>query len=158
MGADVYLRSVHALDYVPPDFAEIFKGVRAGATIAEAEKACRRWSDAEAMTGGYFRDNYSGIGLFSAIGMNWRRDVTPLLMDGALLPIEHARALCKRVAEATFLPVAECEAQCAEFKCLDKSDLAEQEGRFQDLEFLRARLLALLARSIELSEPLFCDL
>lgn len=30
MGVDVYLRSVHPLDYAPPDFGEIFKGVRRG--------------------------------------------------------------------------------------------------------------------------------
>lgn len=142
MGADIYLESVHA-----PLEAKLRPVIRGERSSDEAAIAAlkRLYS----LKSGYFRDNYNGYSLFAQLKLSWWLDIGQLLDDHNYLPVEAAKRVRKRIAEAA-LDLSPAQKVAAEQG--DAPPLVE------DYEKQRGELLMLLDWSIKLGEPLRCSL
>ena len=97
MGADIYLQS----------FYEQIKAAaeRAVAGLEDDPMAAIGATyEAMAETGGYFRDPYNQTGLVTAIGMDWWRDVGPMLNTESKLPVEGAHHLLVEIKTRPIAP------------------------------------------------------
>jgi hypothetical protein len=104
LGADIYLRSV-ATDAVQEAVCQSL--MPPGGTIiapAEVISALNQYYERLAETGGYFRDPYNESGLLPALGMDWGRDVSPLLDSARTLPIAGARHLLVEIEQRPITP------------------------------------------------------
>jgi hypothetical protein len=183
MGADITLRSALSdeeqeaiVDRVMDDFDS-----------ARSIDAMQAVYDALLATGAYFRDPYHRYGLFAVLGMDWSRDVGLLLDAERRLPVMAARQLLLELGSRAITMQAIEDAQHREATGIEAIIERAQEQAAQELDhsswpahvrpqqmrherevspeeymahLIRRRqlLMALLRRSIELNEPLHCDL
>jgi hypothetical protein len=173
MGANITLRSV-----LTPEKANavVDRAHRARAGNDKNVKALI-YATAEA-TGAYFYDPYNAANILAALGMAWQKDVKPLLKNygnhehlddegevlmvaGGELPVEAARHLH---AQLESKPVTReiVGMVCIEHDLLEKMHIDDgevfaflHEAMFALTQY-RKVLMALLRRSIELNEPLWC--
>ena len=160
MEADIYLRSI-ATDKVQQDVVTATVGTNPHVGEREGAERLNAYYEQLAETGGYFRDPYNESSMLHAIGMDWSRDVTPLLNEKAELSIEGARHLLVEIeARPISLGMVEDVLRREGFsthKIPGRAGL-DAEGFAKHLNKRRDRLMALLRRSIELNEPLECSL
>jgi hypothetical protein len=166
MGVDIELRSVFTEDVVD---AALAKARRDASNPREYGRAIH---DAYTATGGYFRDPYNESGLFHALGMDWSKDVGPMLTDDEgswRLPIPAARHLLAELQAKPLTPAMVEDVFTGRAKrgamltiladALGEPDYEEPSPE-QIAEMTawlikkRATLMALLRRSIDLNEPL----
>jgi hypothetical protein len=179
MGADIYLQSIwkpfdEKLSQTPPPQPSAFENVEAfSAAFFEEARA----------SGGYFRNGYNAGDLMWALGLSWHDTVSPML-DQGYLPIARARELIAMI-EARPLTRERVAAHIFEHMTngIDEHPVngylqrmmaevaAEVRGELPpklsppDLDHLlgflhkrREELLTILRKSIELDEPLYCEL
>jgi hypothetical protein len=176
MGVDIYLRSVMTDDVFESTLKDLMAGRDGLTSRSEILETLNQYYERLAETGGYFRDPYNESGLFHAIGMQWSRDVGPMLNNGEL-SIDGARHL---LAELDRRPIAPAMADdvlagrgtpdpivewmrneaAAELSAgfVHPAGNLDAAGFTRHLIKRRKRLMVLLRRSIELEEPLECSL
>lgn len=188
MGADIYLRSV-ATDAVQEAVHQSL--LPEGTTIAPTGliNIANQYFERLAETGGYFRDPCNESGLLPALGMDWGRDVSPLLDSACMLPIAGARHLLAEIEQRPITPamiedvfadrgtphpmvklMRQMRAESGDDGHVaglveevrpgkpSRPGQLDAQGFMRHLIKRRARLMALLRRSIELNEPLLCSL
>jgi hypothetical protein len=181
MGVDIYLQSIwkpFEETFSPPEPAAPIIGVEG--LIAHTTKGF----DAMRASGGYFRNGYNSGDVMWAMGLTWHGTFSPML-DQAHLPIERARELIamiearplnrERVAAHIFehmddgaepdhpfvgrgLQWASDAAATAAGKRFEPLGPPDLDQLFQFLNTRRDELLAILRKSVELDEPLYCSL
>jgi hypothetical protein len=136
-------------------------------------------------SGGYFRNAYNAGDIMWAMGLSWNGTVMPMLNDERYLPIPRARELVEmiearpltreRVAAHIFEhmtnginehPTTGPIEQIMEKVMADEHDdesppklePPDFDSLFGFLDKRREELLTLLRKSIELGEPLYCEL
>jgi hypothetical protein len=135
-------------------------------------------------SGGYFRNGYNAGDVMWAMGLSWQETVRPMLNQRRYLPVKRARELVEiiearpltreRVAAHIFEhmtdgvephPVTGGTMQMMEEAMAAAAGVKVRRKRPPDVEvsfrFLNARreeLLTILRKSIELGEPLYCEL
>jgi len=99
-----------------------------------------------------FVDTYDKYSLFKLMGLSWQRDVLPHLDKRDCLPVDEAKKLRERLDGLEVTPM-----MVAGWHSNAKMSRPQNEwlGHFQDQQ--RA-LIALLTKSIEINEPLQCQL
>jgi hypothetical protein len=194
MGADISLRSVVTEDVHKAVMHEVMaeaegKAADRALTGPELILVLNECYERLAETGGYFRDPYNESGLLPALGMDWGRDVGPMLNENGELPIDGAHHLLAEITarpitpamvddvfagRGTPHPMVAFMRQVHEELGADvriqgfveemrpgeppRVGVLDEVGFAQHLTKRRARLMALLRRSIELEEPLECSL
>jgi hypothetical protein len=184
MGANIYLQSVWSRTPPLPDFAGgTLMRVTARSVHEAMPDELQRFFDEARASGGYFRNGYNAGDIMWAIGLCWHA-VAPMLDEQGYLPIPRARELVEMI-EARPLTRERVAAHIFEHMTngiephpttgplvqVLQQVVAEAEGvelqpkRPPDLDVLfgflnkrRDELLTLLRKSIELGEPLYCDL
>jgi hypothetical protein len=163
MGADISLRSV-LTDEVHRAIVE-----RAVDQTKNPVDAIQAAYDALEATGAYFRDPYHGLGLLQVLDMDWSRDFGPLLSDDRTLSVEAARHFLaeleqrpitsERIDDAIDRPSAGLPAWMEKHGLQEPPDDGiDRAALLAGLDNKRSQLMALLRRSIELGEPLVCDI
>ena len=162
MGADIYLRSFDEQIKAAAERAIAGSEDDPNAAIAAAYEAM-------AETGGYFRDPYNQTGLLTALGLDWSRDVGPMLNADRELPVEGAHHLFVEIKNRPVAPAMVEDVLAGRvfhhaFELLQQlgfeetRDLPSAPELEAHLSKRRARLMALLERSIALGEPLVCSI
>jgi hypothetical protein len=178
MGANIYLQSIwktfeEKRSQMPPPQPSAF------------ENAAAAFFDEMRASGGYFRNGYNAGDVMWAMGLSWHVTVSPML-DRGYLPIPRARELIEtievrpltreRVAAHIFEhmtdginehPFTGPLERVMEKVMADEHDDEESPPKLSppDLDHLfgfldkrRGELLTILRKSIELGEPLYCEL
>jgi hypothetical protein len=183
MGADIYLRSIwkpflEKLELSPAPAPSAFE------SEADVEAFMSGRYDEMRASGGYFRNGYNAGDVMWAMGLSWQDTVKPMLDRGCHLPMPRARELIEMI-EARPLTRDGVGAHVYEhmtagvephpttgpFVQMAHEAIAEAQGvkpreklppdfdrLFGFLNTRREELLTLLRKSIELDEPLYCDL
>jgi hypothetical protein len=173
MGADISLRSVMTKE----TYDAVMERIRA--ELPPSPAMIQRYFDDLQATGAYFRDPYNSGCLLNALGMEWSRDVGPLLDENCCLPIPAARHLLAEI-EAKHLtpqliedicngtaPRSKTVAMVEEMNRRQESDQSgprtvpepgDERVMAEWFARKRERLIRLLRKSIELNEPLYCDI
>jgi hypothetical protein len=181
MGVDIYLQSIlkpfeEKLSQVQPPLPSAFESFEA--FVSDHFDKMRA-------SGGYFRNGYNAGDVMWAMGLSWDGTVKPMLNDERDLPIPRARDLIEmiearpltreRVAAHIFEhmtdginehPITGPLERVMEKVMADEHDEdsppklspPDVDHLFGFLDKRRNELLAILRRSTELNEPLFCDL
>lgn len=182
MGADIYLRSVSEkarAEWEPkfnaavaarnaryPQGAMLARFIPAGVkvpagtvVIPDDDPLQKAVDEAYAkMHGdGYFRDPYNPGGFFALLGISWWRDVVPMLTKDGHLPIRNARKL-KRMIEGKAPITDEMVRAYLNSRRAEFGDPDEVAGWAERWRKDYADLTALLDRSIETGERLYCSL
>lgn len=151
MGADIYLKSIS--DKAKAEHQPMFNAAcrrREAATTEDERKAIQaeveRHYDAMYPDDGYFRDSYNRTSLFWLYGLSWWQ--SPIDSSGHL-PIDEAKTLRDKLVTTEF-PRSKIE---SEFKNSDDP----VDSWVEMFTNKRTRLIALLDKSIELNEPLYCS-
>jgi hypothetical protein len=161
MGADVYLESVSnaaRAQYKPLFNKAIARRNRAKTKKTEdaAQAEVNRCWDMMYPADGYYRDAYNPSCFLAVINLSWWRDVIPMLDEG-YLPIEKAKEL---LAMIEVVPVT-LERVTAHLAVLNKEGNRienDPPGWLERWQKDQRDLCALLRKSIEVGEPLYCSL
>jgi hypothetical protein len=161
MGADIYLNS----EYEPhlKQWQPIFEAAvsKRDGLPRDSEQAREAQKEVDAAfthmrSRGYFRDAYNGGNLASLIGFSWWQDVVPMLDDG-FLPIPKAHEFIAML-EAKPVTAEAVKARLERWRLEGHTSQDPFEEWLKGYQGDHARLIALLKRSIELNEPLYCSL
>ena len=160
MGADIYLRSVSdkARATHEPLFHEAVErrnqagksGDKAAEEAAQAEVS--EHYDAMYPDDGYFRDSYNKTSLFWMMDLSWGQFGG--IDENGELPIEEAKKLRAQLADNDIDEAKFNKTFGGRVKTDTASSTEEWREFFADK---RNRLIALLDKSIELNEPLYCS-
>ena len=180
MGVDIYLQSI----WKPFEETLSRRPKQTTNNPAELITAATALYDEMRASGGYFRNGYNSGDVMWAMGLTWHGTVSPML-DKGHLPIGRARELIEiiearpltreRVAGHIFehmddgaepdhpfvgrgLQWASDAAAAAAGKPFEPLGPPDLDELLQFLNTRRDELLAILRKSVELYEPLYCDL
>jgi hypothetical protein len=175
MGADIYLQSI----FKP--FMKKFSGIHFDPETDHPEDFMNAHFDALRSSGGYFRNGYNHGDVMYAMGLSWHDTVSPMLNKRGRLPVARARKLLAMIEarpisreHVVVLMTAGDDPHPGVTQLLRMVDeVAKETGvavetsveKPLDIDhvhgFLNTRrdqLLVILRKSIELNEPLYCEL
>jgi hypothetical protein len=157
MGCDITLKSV-----LTNDVCEGIANRTFSAGVDDPVGNINRCYEAMMESGGYFRDADNRGSLIRALGMDWLRDVVPMLTEDHHLRIPAARFLLAEIESRHVTPEYADRVVTGHVvgplehilgTCEDRWDIAP-EHLMQHWDKRRKILIALLKRSIDLAEPL----
>jgi hypothetical protein len=147
-------------------------------TVDDLDRLNTAIYDSFRASGGYFRNAYNDSDVMWAMGLSWRNDVGKMLDADHQLPTDRARELIakieahpltrERIARHIFAhmtsgsnehPVMGCITNAIDEACDAGPRMTPELDELSAIPSKRReQLLAILRKSVELAEPLVCDL
>lgn len=169
MGADIYLESVS--NKARAQYEPLFNEAVQKRNRAKTEKSKAAWQkdvdeyySAMFPDDGYYRDSYNPSAFLWLIDLSWWEDVTPMLDDEGYLPIEKAKTFLAMVEARLPITLERVSAHLDKINAEGKEQGLpsrienKPEGWLERWQQDAKDLCALLRKSIELNEPLYCSL